>query len=89
MTVPDPQPDRVLVVSSELPGTVLTVDVGPGDHVLVGDQLCLLESMKMEIPALAPVSGEVCGVLVRPGLGLSVAAPMFEIRADEAASAQR
>ncbi|MNN90702.1 Biotinylated protein TB7.3 [compost metagenome] len=32
-----------------------------------GDVLVILESMKMEIPVLAPVAGVVCDIRVQPG----------------------
>ena len=38
-------------------GKILCVNVKVGDEVKEGDILCLLESMKMEIPILAPVDG--------------------------------
>jgi acetyl-CoA carboxylase biotin carboxyl carrier protein len=46
---------------------VLTVSVGPGDRVAVGDTVCLLESMKMEIPVIAEAPGEVTEVKVATG----------------------
>ena len=38
---------------------VLTITVKVGDMVVAGDQLLLLESMKMEIPVTAPEDGVV------------------------------
>lgn len=55
------------VVRAELPGTVAAVVVGPGTAVAAGDGVVLLDSMKMEIPVLAPRSGTVRRVLVGPG----------------------
>ena len=46
---------------------VLEVSVEVGAQVEVGDVLLLLESMKMEIPVLAEVSGKVLEVGVAPG----------------------
>jgi biotin carboxyl carrier protein len=43
-------------------GKILSVDVKPGDVVQEGDTLCMLESMKMENPILAPVAGTVSKV---------------------------
>jgi biotin carboxyl carrier protein len=47
--------------------SVLAVPVAPGDHVDAGDTVCLLESMKMEIPVLAEQPGTVAEVKVVPG----------------------
>lgn len=55
------------VVRAELPGTVAAVVVSPGAVIAAGDGLVLLDSMKMEIPVLAPRAGTVRRVLVGPG----------------------
>lgn len=46
---------------------VLEVSVTTGSRVLPGDTLLLLESMKMEIPVLAEISGEVIEIAVAVG----------------------
>ena len=46
---------------------VMTVYVGPGDKVAVGDTVVLLESMKMEIPVLVERAGTVLEVTVVAG----------------------
>jgi acetyl-CoA carboxylase biotin carboxyl carrier protein len=51
-------------VLSELNATVWKIEVAPGALVAVGDTLILLESMKMEIPVLAPRPGRVKAILV-------------------------
>ena len=38
-----------------------------GDKISEGDTLCFLESMKMENPILAPVSGTVTKIELSPG----------------------
>ena len=52
---------------AEMVGNVLTVYVGAGDAVAVGDTVVLLESMKMEIPVLSEHDGTVTAVNVAPG----------------------
>ena len=52
-------------VVAELVGNVWKVQVQPGDHVEADDTLVILESMKMEIPVLAPVGGTVQEVRVK------------------------
>jgi len=57
---------RVDVVA-EMVANVIEVIVGPGDAVAVGDEVALLESMKMEIPVVAETAGVVVAVRVAPG----------------------
>jgi urea carboxylase len=45
---------------------VWQVRVEVGQHVDVGDELVILESMKMEIPVVAPLAGTVSEVAVAP-----------------------
>ena len=52
-------------VLSELNGTVWKIESAPGDRVSEGDTLILLESMKMEIPVMAPKDGVVKAILVK------------------------
>ena len=57
---------RVDVVA-EMVANVIEVVVAPGDAVAVGDEVALLESMKMEIPVVAETAGVVVAVRVAPG----------------------
>ncbi|MHA6806031.1 acetyl/propionyl/methylcrotonyl-CoA carboxylase subunit alpha [Salinifilum ghardaiensis] len=54
-------------VVSPMPGTVLTVDVSPGEQVRAGQRLCVVEAMKMEHTISAPFDGLVADVSVRAG----------------------
>jgi biotin carboxyl carrier protein len=54
-------------IAAELVANVATVAVAVGDSVGPADTLVILESMKMEIPVLAEVSGVVSEVAVQPG----------------------
>ncbi|MFQ6327077.1 MULTISPECIES: biotin/lipoyl-binding carrier protein [unclassified Nocardia] len=54
-------------VRAEMVSTVLTVEVTVGDKVELDQTLVLLESMKMEIPVLAEIDGEVTSIVVAPG----------------------
>jgi biotin carboxyl carrier protein len=52
-------------VLSELNAIVLKIDVAAGERVQKGDTLIILESMKMEIPVVAPHDGTVAAILVQ------------------------
>ncbi len=52
-------------VKAELVGTVWKVLVKTGDSVEVDQELIILESMKMEIPVVAPRAGTVHEVKVK------------------------
>lgn len=44
-------------VAAQITGTVWRIEKKPGENVLAGDVLLILESMKMELPVEAPVAG--------------------------------
>ena len=54
-------------IRAEMVANVLEVVVGAGASVADGDIVVLLESMKMEIPVLAEVTGTVTSVAVSVG----------------------
>lgn len=53
-------------VRAEMTASVWKVNVEVGQQVAAEDELIILESMKMEIPVVAPVAGTVAAVLVTP-----------------------
>jgi len=54
-------------VLAEMVANVWKIVVAVGDEVAEGDTICILESMKMEIPVEAPVSGKVTEIGVTEG----------------------
>ncbi|MEC4511743.1 acetyl-CoA carboxylase biotin carboxyl carrier protein subunit, partial [Klebsiella pneumoniae] len=54
-------------VESPVSGNLWQVQTAAGSQVRAGDVLVVLESMKMEIPLLAPCDGRVQQVNVQPG----------------------
>ena len=68
---------------SPVPGTVVTIEVAPGQVVAPGDTLVVLEAMKMEHRITAEVAGTVSEVLVGPGQ--SVDAHQLLVSFDDAA----
>jgi acetyl/propionyl-CoA carboxylase alpha subunit/acetyl-CoA carboxylase carboxyltransferase component len=60
-------PPGALVIRAPMQGTVVAVDVAPGDAVPAGAQLLVMEAMKMEHVVAAPVGATVRAVLVAAG----------------------
>ena len=58
---------KSITVSADVAGTVWKIEVAVGDAVDADQDLMILESMKMEIPASAPQGGVVRQILVEPG----------------------
>lgn len=56
-----------VTVTSDIRAIVLEVAASPGQSVVAGQDLVVLESMKMEIPVAAPTAGIVSEVLVAAG----------------------
>ena len=56
-----------ITVKSEIAGSVWKIEVAVADAVAAEDPLIILESMKMEIPLLAPRAGIVRRILVAEG----------------------
>lgn len=59
-------------VEFPITGKIISVDVVQGSEVKEGDVLCLLESMKMENPILAPVDGTVTEISISAGQAVEV-----------------
>jgi acetyl/propionyl-CoA carboxylase alpha subunit/acetyl-CoA carboxylase carboxyltransferase component len=79
-----PSPGGLSVVVSPLQGTVVTVDVQPGAAVGAGQQLLVMEAMKMEHVVSAPVGGTVRAIGVAAGDTLLAGHPMVTIEPDRA-----
>jgi biotin carboxyl carrier protein len=54
-------------IRSEIAGTVWRIEAQEGEAVAAEDPILILESMKMEIPVLAPESGKLLRILVKRG----------------------
>ena len=54
-------------VRAELTASVFKIEVAVGDEVQDGQPLAILESMKMEIPVIAPRAGRVLELLISEG----------------------
>ncbi len=58
-------------VTAPLQGTVLSIEVKPGDSVKAGQTLLVIEAMKMENEIVAPADGVVKSVSVNKGDNVS------------------
>ncbi len=66
-------------VNAPMPGTILAVNVKPGQAVKRGDVLVILEAMKMENEIMAPVDGTVGAVNVTKGQSVQSGAVLLTI----------
>ncbi|MDE9365356.1 biotin/lipoyl-binding carrier protein [Luteipulveratus sp. YIM 133132] len=62
--MPVTQPQEI---ASDLVANVAQIHVTVGQQVEAGEEVALLESMKMEIPVVAELPGTVTDVRVHPG----------------------
>ena len=66
-------------VTAPLEGTVLDVCVNVGDTVTAGQNLVVIEAMKMENEVVAPAGGTVTAVSVKKGDAVSAGDPLVTI----------
>jgi acetyl/propionyl-CoA carboxylase alpha subunit/acetyl-CoA carboxylase carboxyltransferase component len=76
------------LIPAPLQGTVVAIDVGEGDLVRPGQQIAVIESMKMEHLVAAPHGGKVTKIAAGPGATLMHGDPILfiepvEVDADE------
>ncbi len=69
-------------VLAPMPGTVISVNVKPGDRVEARRPLLVLEAMKMETPLAAPYDATVKAVHVEEGDRVAGGALLIELEAD-------
>ncbi|MCA6100500.1 acetyl-CoA carboxylase biotin carboxyl carrier protein subunit [Bradyrhizobium sp. WSM 4400] len=67
-------------IVAELSGRIISLSVGVGDKVGEGQEVAVVEAMKMEIPLASPVSGVVVGVFCQPDEMVSEGAPILSIK---------
>jgi biotin carboxyl carrier protein len=64
-----------------MPGSVIAVDVEPGQQVVAGQQLVVVEAMKMEHSLPAATAGVVAEVHVGVGASVTLDQPLVTVRA--------
>ena len=67
------------LLRSPIQGTVVRVAVGPGDSVVRGQTVCVVEAMKMENDVTAHRAGVLTTVAATPGMAVRVGDPIAEI----------
>jgi urea carboxylase len=73
-------PEGCVAISSPVAGSVWTVGVEPGVRVRVGDELLVVEAMKMEIPIAAEETGEIVEVRATRGKAVSAGETLLVVR---------
>jgi propionyl-CoA carboxylase alpha chain len=59
-------PDTSRLVRSPMPGLIISVGVAEGQDVKAGQELCVLEAMKMENVLRAERDGTIAEVTIKP-----------------------
>ena len=67
------------IITSFIPGTVLDILVKEGEPVAQGDELMILEAMKMKIRVKSGMSGSVKKIMVEKGAKIPKGIAMFEL----------
>ena len=79
-SIPDELPQAAVEeVKAPLPGTVVSIAVNVGERVTHGQELCLLEAMKMNNPIRANQPGVIRKILVTVGQQVQHGAPLMMI----------
>jgi acetyl/propionyl-CoA carboxylase alpha subunit/acetyl-CoA carboxylase carboxyltransferase component len=81
-------PENTIAIDAPMQGTIVTIAVSVGDEVRAGQQLLVMEAMKMEHEIRASVSGIVRGIGVAPGDALLEGHPLVFIEEAEVALAE-
>ena len=68
------------VIRCPLPGKIVEVTVKKGQQMEVGEEICLLESMKMEQSVRMAKAGLVKNVKVKKGQAVNAGQPLIELQ---------
>ena len=72
-----PNDDKIL--RSPMPGKVMSILVRPGQSVNKGDELCVIEAMKMEQSIRSPIDGTIKEIYVQPLDSVNSGDPLIEL----------
>ena len=67
------------ILRSPMPGRVMSITVRPGQRVSAGEEVCVVEAMKMEQSIRAPRAGVIKAIHVQPLDSVSADDPLIEL----------
>ena len=70
--------DKIKQVKAPIPGTIIAISVKEGDQVKFGQELCILEAMKMKNAIRSGRAGKIAKVLVKEGDSVQHSQVLFE-----------
>lgn len=73
------EPANPNVIKSFIPGTVIELMVSPGQQIYAGDDLMILDAMKMKNRIRSTIDGKVKSVAVAPGSKVSKGTVLLEL----------
>ena len=76
---PSAAPTTGRTFRTPMPGVIVSVAVAAGDQVVTGDEVCVLEAMKMQQTLRADWTGVVKTVHVQPGQQVPDGAPIVDL----------
>ena len=71
------------IISSSIPGKVVTIEVEIGSKVEEGQVCMILEAMKMQNEINAPISGIISEINCSPGSSVEANIPLIVIKPEE------
>ena len=77
--VPAPTAAAAGDVVAPLPGVIISIAVKVGDRVTVGQELCVLEAMKMNNPIRSTANGTVTAIHISVGQQIQHGAPLLTL----------
>ncbi|MBO55753.1 MAG: hypothetical protein CL886_08860 [Dehalococcoidia bacterium] len=72
--------DSMKILRSPMPGKVMSISVRPGESVTSGQELCVVEAMKMEQSICSPMEGVVKTIHVQPLDSVNAGDPLIELQ---------
>ena len=78
-SAPAPSASSDSIITSPMSGKVLAIRVKPGSAVASGEEVCVVEAMKMEQSIRAPRAGTVKKIHVKPLDQVQIHAPLVEL----------